>query len=213
MIEEPLLWGDESNEVEKFDSERDLVEGGFDTSYIGGYSELQKAKDIAKADEATLSESIKRKYYKRFGTEPYKSKYEFAWPRVSSPSGDDSHTANRDLIAWYQQGYTPVTVNPEQTLDKQKAEFRKKYGYDFPRAARVAPDGTIRRLDTALFVVDGERARRNEARQRAKNEKFHGINQPRFGEKTKAPFDFEIEEEKTVKLGSTFDYGEIEGER
>jgi hypothetical protein len=182
MAKKPLMFGEQLDEQEKAAlSDPRLRAGDHDPFYIPGYSEQLKARDLAKGDPRILPDHIKRKYYQRFGTGPVELRHEFTWVRVASPSGTQSYNADVDATEYYRRGYRPVEV-------ADAAEFTAKYGYDFPPAATVV-EGKIRQLDLALFVIDGEQARRNREEQDRYNEFFHGTNQPKEGEQTRLPFD------------------------
>src|SRR5690606_14892885 len=78
----------------------------------------------------------------------------------------NSYSAAVQLMHAEQEGWRPAT----------KADLDNR-GFGMPPTAHVAADGTIRRLDTALYIRDGEVARkweriRAEAAERAEGHSF-----------------------------------------
>lgn len=127
--------------------------------YIPGYSEEEAARDVeagerfASAGEIHgLTDAEKEEYYERFGTGPIEKQWDLRFHRVAGPNGEPNSNVRQRMIVHQREGYRPV-----------KTEHFEEGGplddYDVPPDAEVAPDGTIRRLDTALFFKpadDGE---------------------------------------------------------
>lgn len=156
--EKPLLFGKESSaqdevlvrlEAGEFD---DTIKPFYDASSVPGHAELTLANDM---DEGDLPEHVKESYYKRFGTGPKPLPAELRWVRTHGPDGGRSHNADVAKMRDLREGYRPATVD-----DLRRA------GYGNPITGQVLPDGTIRREDTTLFIVDGERARQLDAEKR-----------------------------------------------
>lgn len=136
------------------------------SSYIPGYTEQVEANDMAKGVQFGsggeihgLSESDKRSYYERFGTEPKPLPYVFNWLRVADHRGEQNMTVSQSLMNRRREGWT--AAKKEDFLEGGKfAEL----GWGMPPAIdTVGPDGTLRRMDTALFYMKGDRYRRLEA--------------------------------------------------
>lgn len=129
----------------------------FGPDYIPGYTERVMANDIAKADPLLFREAhrtskgakTQEELYREIGAEPGPLPVELTWLRVSSPSGGNSYSADVKMAeATQQHGFRKATVDD-----------LKLYGFGFPPAAHKEPDGTIRRLDVALYIRHGEVAR------------------------------------------------------
>lgn len=126
-----------------------------DPSWIPGYSEIVQANDIEAADDLTFrnqhsSTNITKEYlYSNIiKAHPRKLPVVFRWLRVAGPNGLNSYNADRDRMDYTKRGYR---------LAKQ--EDLTGNGFGLPPAAHVEADGTIRRDDVALFVVDGRAER------------------------------------------------------
>lgn len=158
----PILWGNQTTDTEAVAG----IEGTFlfeerDPSYVPGHGEIVMANDIAKGH---LPEHEKRRYYERFGTGPKALPMDLAWVRVSGVDGNRSYNADISAADWRRKGYRPATLDD-----------LKKQGWEVPPTAHVEADGTIRREDVALWIVDGDRARALEAYQARVNAEFHAI--------------------------------------
>jgi hypothetical protein len=194
MPNKPLLFG-VIEEADSFVPRRIREKVGPD--YIPGYSEQVMANDLS--DSNIISNDVKDKYYRRdFGTGPGELFYEFKWVRVTGPKGELSHSADEDAYHYTKQGYAPVVV-------KSKEDFKDQFGYGFPPAARIGPDGMIRHRDVALFFVDRQTADRLEDERMAANRQLLGHNQP-GGEPPSQLYDFNEEEHYTEKVDSTHNY-------
>ena len=165
MAKKPLIFG-----PGMVTPDGDAPEPYLQPDYIPGYSEIVKARDVEKAEYLNdgsntrgLSESQKRAYYRKVGAQPQKTEYEFMWLRVAGPGGGQSFEADREMMFHRHDGWEVIKVDSE-------ADFTEKYGFGFPPAAHLAPDGTIRQLDVALAAIPSEVARRNELARQAKNE-------------------------------------------
>lgn len=148
----PLVFPDNRSASDRFDPANVR---GHDPSYIPGYSEIVQANDIAASDElkflnAHAGTRTKRKedIYKLIGTGPQQLDVQFSWQRVVSPNGGNSYSASVQLMNAAQEGWRLATIEDLQNR-----------GFGLPPTAHR--DGEmIRRLDTALYIRDGEVARK-----------------------------------------------------
>ncbi len=147
---EPMLFSTPpTTEAEKFNREgitpsRDifLVEpplGGWDSSYVPGYSDIRHFNDLATRDGKKLMELAVRLQWARWEGEQH----------------------NRDLLPWLRQGYEFVVVD-----QADKARWFRDLGYGFPPAARVDAQGYVRRDDTVLMFCDAAQAAKNLRKER-----------------------------------------------
>lgn len=121
--------------------------------YIPGYSEEEAARDVrdgvlfgSGSDIHGLSEADKREHYERFGVEPKPKDVDLKFLRVTGRNMEESNSnVQNRLISWQRDGYTPVRKS-----DFEDGGRFKDYGV--PPDAEIMADGTIRRMDTALFA-------------------------------------------------------------
>lgn len=129
-----------------------------DPSWIEGYSQIVQANDIAAANDLVWANQhektgiTKEKVYNLIGARPRELPMQFKWLRVAGPDGGNSYSADADTLQHKERGYRIVTP----------ADLTS-WGLELPPSAHVA-GGMIRRLDVALFVVDGRRERLFEER-------------------------------------------------
>lgn len=125
-----------------FDAERieeyRRLERNWDRSYVPGYSEIRRDNEIR------VKEGDKPIPHDRL-----------QWVRVSRTGGND--VDHKDLLEWGMLGYQFCTE--DDLLER---------GWKMPPTAHVAADGTIRREDLALAIVDKETARLNKEYQEQK---------------------------------------------
>ncbi len=138
----PLMFGDAAMDAQRVEAAREIYEN-WDHSYVRGYSEQRRENEKLVAR----------------GREPVKMD-RLQWIRVSKVNGQD--TDMRDRGTFMRLGYQFVIGEH----DKQTCQdfIDRKWGAPatgVPDAAYVAPDGTIRREDSALAIVDYEQAQRN----------------------------------------------------
>lgn len=119
--------------------------------YIPGYSEEEAARDIEQAERFAsageihgLTDAQKQEYYERFGTGPKEKDFDLKFLRVAGPNGQANLNVRQRMVAHQRDGYQQVTVEDFE-------EGGIFADYDVPPDADVAPDGSIRRIDTALF--------------------------------------------------------------
>lgn len=140
----PLLFGDARIEATAIEDIERFEDQGFDWSYVPGYSE-----------QRIMNEHAVRDGHKPM---PLDRLY---WARVARTDGSD--VDYREAVNTARLGYRACTI-----------EDLKERGWGMPPAAHVAEDGTIRRQDVALAIVDEDRARRNRVRQEHANAEFEG---------------------------------------
>lgn len=149
MAKKPLILADDTPAVERTRQD-DYIWEEHDSSYIPGYAEHVKANDIASSRRLTQEE--KDKYYQRWNAGPKELPVNFVWLRISNAAGGVSHSAAVDRMVYTQAGYR-ICRKDDFT------ELMEKYPgiiWDTPwdrGSASLEADGTIRRLDSALFVV------------------------------------------------------------
>jgi hypothetical protein len=171
MSDKPLLFESEDLLGEDVIEELSLY-GSPDPSYIPGYSEIIRARDIAKGEtyinakgqRIGLTETEKEVEYRKIGAGPVETPYEFTWQAVSGPGNEPNPHVGRARMFAEMEGWKLITV-------KSKQDFIEKFGenianFGWPPAADLDADGTIRRGDVALAFVDNRRAK---AIERAKN--------------------------------------------
>lgn len=175
MAKKPLLFGVQTNDSEVKHFADEYAYENFDPSYVPGYGEQQKANDIATSQQLTTAQ--KAAYYQRYGKQPGQMPAELMWVRVSGVNGAHSTNAAITATEYRRKGYRQATV----------ADL-EKHGWGMPPTAHVEADGSIRREDVALWIVDGERARYNAAEQAAINAEFHAL-KPSEGHGTSTPIE------------------------
>ena len=147
---EPMLFSTPpKTDAEKFNREgagggaaANLVEpplGGWDSSYVPGYSDIRHSNDLRVRD----------------GEKPIEMAVRLQWARWEG----EQH--NRDLLPWLRQGYEFVVVD-----QADKARWFRDLGFDFPPAARVDAQGYVRRDDTVLMFCSAEQAAKNFRKER-----------------------------------------------
>lgn len=142
MSTKPLMFGDAAMDAQRIESARELYEQ-WDHAYVRGYSEQRRENDRRAAK----------------GLDPIPMD-RLQWVRVSKVDGRD--TDMRDRGAFMRLGYQLVIGEAEaQTCQDFIDRDWGAPGTGVPDAAYVAPDGTIRREDSALAIVDYEQAQRN----------------------------------------------------
>lgn len=140
----PLLFGSAGLDAKAIEDIEKFEAMGFDNSYVPGYSEQRILNELAVRDGHKPT-AIDRLY----------------WARVSRTDG--SNVDYREAVTVGRLGYRACTVDD-----------LKERGWGMPPGAHVATDGTIRREDTALAIVDSDRARKNKDRQESINAEFEG---------------------------------------
>jgi hypothetical protein len=149
----PFIFTDEASDIERYNEANiDSMLGAFDSSYIPGYSETVQANAIAETDNLDFSNAhrnavsgarTKEDWYKKIGAKPQPLPVYFIWLRTAGVSGDRSYSADVEVANYTRRGWRLAT---EDDLGR--------HGFGWPPAAQKAADGQIRRLDTALFVID-----------------------------------------------------------
>jgi hypothetical protein len=173
MARNKLILADEKSVAEQFMPD-DLTWEDQDATYIPGYSEAVKANDLSMS--RTVSNKEKERYYKRWGTGPRKLPFEFVYLRMTNAAGGASHSAAIDRMAYQQAGYKICTKDDYLALQDQYPEILKGTPWE-AGSAILEPDNTIRRLDSALFVVmtDNPRYLAWQRRRAEENARFHAM--------------------------------------
>lgn len=150
MAKKPLILADEHTPDERFLESDTYVFEEHDSSYIPGYSEVVKANDLSTSRRMTSDE--KDRYYERWGTGPRRLPIQFVWLRVSNAAGGASHSAAIDRMTYTQAGFTMCRKEDFESLMDQYPDLLRGRPWEEGSAVLEA-DGTIRRLDSALFVA------------------------------------------------------------
>jgi hypothetical protein len=184
MSEKPFIFPDAQSDLERFNEINiDAVSGGFDSSYIPGYSEIVKANEIAASNDLEFAQAhkdavsgarTKDDWYKIIGARPQKLPVYFKWLRVTSVSGDRSYNADVEVAQHQRRGWRLAT---DDDLGS--------HGWGLPPAGILGADRYIRRLDTALFVIDAALEDRYQAALR----KTPDDEAPKVGENTQVEID------------------------
>jgi hypothetical protein len=181
----PLLFGNEETTIDEAAGklEDGEIRDFYDPSSVPGHAEQVMANEIESSE--AMSASVKEGYYRRFGTGPTDLEADFRWVRTQGPDGKRSYNADVAAMQYRRDGYRPATV-----------EDLNRLGFGMPVAAQILPDGSIQREDTALFIVDGDRARKNEAERLQRNREVDDLQD----EKGQHGQDiWKVEEEREVK--------------
>jgi hypothetical protein len=150
MAKKPLILADDTPSVMKRPYNDEHLWEDHDSSYIPGYAEVVKANDLDTS--ITLSAKDKEPYFKRWGTGPRKLPFMFVFLRMTNAAGGVSHSAAIDRMAYQQAGFNICTKDDYLALMEQYPEILTGTPWEAGSAV-LEPDGTIRRLDSALFVV------------------------------------------------------------
>ena len=142
----PLLFGNAKLDATAIEDIEKFQDQGFDWSYVPGYGEQRILNEHAVRD----------------GQRPVPIDNLY-WVRVSRTDG--SNVDYREAVNVSRLGYRACTID----------DLRER-GWGMPPSAHVAADGTIRREDVALAIVDSDRAGKNKKRQQAINAEFEGKN-------------------------------------
>ena len=175
----PLLFGTTyADDIERLMETNEIMEN--DPGYIPGYSEAVRSWELSLIDPTVENFSTSRHirtseglnlrdhYIKKYG-EPKPLPVRFKWVRVEDMKGDsNAPNVRKDLVPYVKDGYTFAT-----------SDDLARYNYGVPPQAIVSADGTIRRGDVALVVVDAEGAKRADAKKaRLKAERETGSSHP-----------------------------------
>ena len=147
--------------------------GGWDSSYVPGFSELRHANKYARTAQG-----------RRAGYRETELPANLAWIRYAG-EGD-----YRGMIEWRKKGYEIITVDPETG----KAQLLEQYGWSLPPASQITSDHMIRRDDTVLAYCDGETHKKN-IREHAEYREFMQ------GASTQATIEMETEEKRKIRVG------------
>jgi len=122
--------------------------GGWDSSYVPGYSDARHHNEILK----------------REGKKPVPLPIRLQWMRMANDSHD-----YRDIIKWKRLGYEPL-----ECAEGGCAKL-EEHGYDLPPAGHIDPQDHIRKDDLILGWTSGERAAKNLADEEAYKKAIHDV--------------------------------------
>jgi hypothetical protein len=145
------------DDIEALIARNRQLEDDFDPMYIAGYTEVLKANSIKEADSLDWANKYektnltKSKVYDIIGAQPHEIPLRFTAIRVVGMDGTHNANVSRDLAEYTRWGYKPATVQ----------DHFRPHGFTPPLGYTVQTDGTLRRDDLQLFVVDAraEKAR------------------------------------------------------
>lgn len=140
--QKPMLFGNMQFDAASIEDVEKFEGEGFDWSYVPGYSEQRRINELAVRDGKKAI--------------PLDKLY---WARVSRVDG--TNVDYREAVTVSRLGYRACTV-----------EDLKERGWGMPPGAHVGADGTIRREDTALAIVDSDKAKKNQKKQQLANAEF-----------------------------------------
>lgn len=158
----PVLFGQTTSDTEQFHEGDSLAWENFTPSWVPGYDEHVKANTIE--GNRHLSRSQKDTLLQQLGAAPKQLTARVAWVRARGVDGGRSYNASIDQSGWRRKGYRPAT-----TADLEQ------HGFQLPPTAHVDVDGTIRREDCDLWIVDESRARAFDRMHAEYNAQFHAL--------------------------------------
>lgn len=142
----PLMFGDKTLDFEQLEAFDQIMEAGWDSAYIPGYSDKRRENEIRVKE----------------GQKPIPLPLRFQWIRASTVNG--KAVATTEMYNWARLGYRKATK-----------DVLEENGYGMPPAAFVNPDGDIMKEDLVLAFVPEDIARRNQSRQNQINAEFQGF--------------------------------------
>lgn len=132
---------------------RDVNGAGGDLTYVPGFSEMRRARDIALGDVASG-----RKHKSEVDIKPLP--VNVRWVRRTTPKGAPDGIKQMSSA---NQGYKAVDAAQIGKVDWLR---------ELPPGAVRNADGTIQKGDTILMVADGKTAARNSARKQAQTQRL-----------------------------------------
>jgi len=146
----PLLFGEELGDATaRALSANALAHVQDDPNWIPGYSEQMRMLELQGAEYGSMAYQQRAHQARALGISEVKSpSVRFKPLRVAGLNGEINDNILMDLATYQSQGYRPATL----------ADLERN-GYAKPPLYTVAADGTIRRGDVALYVVDAEGAK------------------------------------------------------
>lgn len=144
VSQKPMLFGDLKFDARALEDVEKFEGENFDWSYVPGYSEQRRMNELRVRD----------------GQKPIPMD-KLYWPRVTRV--DNSNVDYREATTVSRLGYRACSVDD-----------LKERGWGMPPGAHVGADGLIRREDTALAIVDFDRAEKNLNKQKRENAAFEG---------------------------------------
>ena len=158
--QKPVILSDYKSDTDDFGFDPSIFGETNDPYYIPGYTEQCKANDVEKADDFRFREQhqsdgiTKQKLYDEvIKCQPRALPYVFSWLRVIGIDGTANANVVRDMYEYTKRGYKKVNWHEDQE------RIFSANGWGMPPGAVIEADGTVRRDDLALFVVDGRAER------------------------------------------------------
>lgn len=142
----PLMFGDKALDFEQLEKFDEIMEAGWDSAYIPGYSDKRRENELRVLK----------------GQKAIPLPLRFQWIRASTVNG--KAVATTEMYNWARLGYRKAT---KEVLDE--------HGYGLPPAAFENPDGDIMKEDLVLAFVPEDIALRNKKRQDQTNAEFQGF--------------------------------------
>lgn len=158
----PLLFGTTKSDTETFHESNAYAWEHMSPGWVPGYDEHIKANAIAANPH--LSRARKEQMLADLGAAPKQLSARVAWVRTRGVDGSRSYNASIDQSAWRRKGYRPAS------LDDLTAA-----GFSIPDTAHLEADGSVRREDCDLWIVDESRARAFDKAQAEFNADFHAF--------------------------------------
>ena len=140
--QKPMLFGSAFFDAQALEDIEKFEGDNFDWSYVPGYSEQRRINELSIRD-GRKPIAIDKLY----------------WARASRVDG--TNVDYREAVTVSRLGYRACTI-----------EDLKERGWGMPPSAHVAADGSIRREDTVLAIVDSSRAAKNLKKQQDYNAEF-----------------------------------------
>ena len=142
VAQKPMLFGSAFFDAQALEDIEKFEGENFDWSYVPGYSEQRRINELQVRD-GRKAIAMDKLY----------------WARAQREDG--LNVDYREAVTVSRLGYRACTV-----------EDLQERGWGMPPSAHVAADGSIRREDTVLAIVDSERAAKNLKKQQAYNAEF-----------------------------------------
>lgn len=178
----PLLFGEDvGGDLERAIDSKALAFAGDDPNWIPGYSEQIRALDLKKAEYGSMSHQQFAHLMRQMGVSEVKEPpVRFKPVRAAGLNGELNDNVLIDKARYEEQGYRMATMDD-----------LTRHGYSKPPMYTIAADGTIRRGDVALMVVDAAGAKRV-ADEKFRDTKMRESNTGTTGVDTNIPISVEM---------------------
>lgn len=160
--EKPLVFAGSTTDSQQLHEGDEFAWEHFTPAWVPGYDEHVKANEIARNPRLTRGQ--KEKLLQDLGAAPKELSARVAWVRARGADGGRSYNASIDQASWRRKGYRPATV-----------EDLAQHQLVLPPTAHVDTDGTIRRVDCDLWIVDESKARAFDRMHAQMNADFHSL--------------------------------------